>query len=317
MTLQSGLRNVAVGADTYNYMTMFQSIQGESWDYIWQSFYNTYVLDESKDPGYFVIQKLFGYITTDFTVFLLAVAALFFYAWGSLINRYTDTINEVLTSIGVYYLLFYSFFSITGIRQTIVVALGILAFLAIVDKKYIKFVCLLIPAFFIHKSAGIIILFPFLYGIKNQSFLSVVVVIAFVIDLIFRTPLMDSFVEFAEYDSEYHSRPPYSLMVLLFVLSIYIYINNKCLPENDDMRKLFNMYAITFAWIPLLGWDSLFIRQVLFFSVFSTVLVPKSLMNQNYALYIAFTVFCYTYFLLLNIDYAFFWQDMALGANYN
>lgn len=317
MMLQSGLRHVAVGADTYNYMYMFNEAQNYTWDYIRQAFYETYVLGEGKDPGYFVVQKLFGYITTDFTFFLLAVAALFFYAWGKLVKRYTSTIDEVLTSVGVYYLLFYSFFSITGIRQTISVALGILAFLSMVDKKYVRFIFLLILAFFIHKSAGIIVLFPFLYRIKNQSLLWWIVVLAFVIDLIYRTPIMTRFIEYADYDKDFHSRPPYALMALYFVLSIYIYSFIKRLPQNDDKRKLFNMYVITFAWIPLLGWDSLFIRQVLFFSVFTSVLVPKSLKEQNRFVNNVFTAFCFIYFLLLNSAYAFFWQEMELGFNYN
>ena len=317
MALQSGLRHVAVGADTYNYMIMFNKAQDYSWNYIWQAFYETYVLNEAKDPGYFIVQKLFGYITTDFTYFLVAVAVLFFYAWGALVKRYTRTIDEVLTAIGIYYLLFYSFFSITGIRQTITIALGILAFLAIVDKRYLRFVCLLIPAFFIHKSAGIIILFPLLYRIKNQSILWKLVVLAFVVDLIFRTPLMNRFVDIADYEKDFHMRPPYSLMVLLFSISLFIYNHIKRLSHHDDRRKLFNMYAITFAWIPLLGWDSLFMRQVLFFSIFSSVLAPISLKDQNKAIYMAFTAFCYIYFLLLNSEYAFFWQEMSLGSNYN
>ena len=317
MILQSGLRHVAVGDDTYNYMGMFNVAQNNSWDFIWQAFYETYVLGEGKDPGYFVLQKLFGYITTDFTYFLLAVAVLFFYAWGTLVKRYTSTIDEVLTSVGIYYLLFYTFFSITGIRQTISVALGILAFLAMVDKKYVRFICFLIPAFFIHKSAGIIVLFPFLYRIRNQSLLWKIVVFAFVVDFIYRTPIMKRFVEVADYDTEFHSRPPYNLMVLLFVLSLSIYNYIRQLPQHDDARKLFNMYAITFAWIPLLGWDSLFMRQVLFFSVYVSVLVPKSLMVHNRLAYKAFTAFCFLYFLLLNSAYAFFWQEMDLGGNYN
>lgn len=316
MALQSGLRHVAVGADTYNYYLQYTEVRSIDWNYIWRAFYETYVLGEGKDPGYFVFQKLFSYLTSNFTIYLLSIATLFFYAWGKVVKRFTNGIEEALTSVGVYYLMFYSFFSITGLRQTTAVALSLLAFLALIDKKYGKFICLLIPAFFIHKSAAIILIYPLLYRFNNQKLLWRIMIVGFVVDLIFRRPIMSRFMEMAEYETDYYARPPYALMVLMFVMSIYIYYYIRRLPQQDRRRNLFNMYAISFAWIPLLGWDSMFMRQILYFSVYSTILIPLSYIGKDKIVGDFFRAFCFLYFLIISGDYAFFWQEKALGSNY-
>lgn len=318
LILQSGLRHVAVGSDTFQYFNRFKIVSEQSWSEIWHLFYTVYVLKEGKDPGYDVLEKAFQFFTEDFQLFLIFVAIFFFTAFGRLLYRFTDNVLEVLISVCTYTFLFYSFFSITGIRQSISVACGIYAFLAMLDKKYWLFVLLIIPAFFIHRSAAIILLFPILFWFKNRKLLNISAVILFIFAWINRSFLVQVFQDLADYD-DYDTRLPYNLMAFLFVFTIFIAYSVRFFPKNHIIQNLYNLYIPTFMMIPLLGWDSLFMREVLFFSVFSCVLVPKGLKYtftlKSPVIYI-YIVICFAHFMMTQSRYAFFWEDMALGSNY-
>ena len=59
LILQSGLRHVAVGADTYQYfINHYVEVERSSWSSLWQDclvFYNERV---GKDPGYHLFLKV-------------------------------------------------------------------------------------------------------------------------------------------------------------------------------------------------------------------------------------------------------------------
>ena len=316
LVLQSGLRHLAVGADTYQYYNRFTDNATETWPSIWLKFYETYILGVGKDPGYDVVEHIFHWFSDDYRMFLIAVAFFFFSAFRRILLRYTADVQEVLLAISTYLLLFYSFFSITGIRQSIAVACGMYCFMAVQDKRYIKFVIFWIIAFFIHKSAAILIIFPILYAIKISSKVKMVVLIMFVLAALRRNYLIEMFREAADYE-DYSSRPPYALMAFFFVFTILIFSSMKYIKKGDGILKVYNVYLPTFTMIPLLGWDSLFMREVLYFSVYSCVLIPKSLrisFKSNMSVIGFYILLCFMY--QIPIDYAFFWQDMELGSNY-
>ena len=322
MTLQSGLRNVAVGADTFQYYNRFILAGEASWSQIWSNFGEVYIYGEGKDAGYPLLEKLFyTYISEDYQLFLFTVAVFLFSTYGILLNRFSRNTLDVLIATAAYYLLFYSFFSITGIRQTISTACSIHCFLALLDKKYLRYILFFIPAFFIHKSAAIILVFPLLLMIKDYRFSTLLAVILFFIALFNRDFLVNYFRELAEYEV-YHTRLPYRLMIFYFIISvcIFVYIRRTRNSKEDKTnieRRLFNMYFPAFSCIPLLGWDSLFMREILYFAFYGVFLIASFLswFKERTILW-SFIIFCFTMFALQNSDYGFFWQEMDLPDNY-
>lgn len=317
LIIQSGLRNLAVGADTYQYYRVFHRVEKWPWAKIWQNFYTVYVLGEDKDAGYPLLEKLFStFITSNFQVFLVAVALFFFHAWGKFVYRYVGTTTGILVASSTYMLLFYNFFSITGIRQTIAIACGIHCFLALQDKRYMKYVLFFIPAFFIHKSAAILLIYPILLHVNNFRRITLTAIIGFILAIPNRSFLVTYFQDLAEY-KDYHSRLPYALMLLFFVVCIFVWYIVRRTEEDHQMRKLYNIFCPTFVCIPLLGWDSLFMREVLYFSVFSTILIPFAFHElKDKILTLEFAIFSLAYFLVQNPEYRFFWEYMKLGSNY-
>ena len=78
LIIQSGLRHVGVGSDTYNYFCHFEEDIRLSWSMIFQNFIDVYQLGVGKDAGYAVFEKLFSIMSSDYQVYLVFVAALFF-----------------------------------------------------------------------------------------------------------------------------------------------------------------------------------------------------------------------------------------------
>ena len=150
LIMQSSLRNVGVGADTYAYYVDFETVKLMTWDDIFENFKRVYVYGDGKDAGFPLLEKCFQLFSNSYRAFLVFVAIIFFSSLSKLFKRYLNTYTDVLLATSLYLMLFYSFFSITGIRQTISVALSIHALLSLIDKKWIKYMLFTIIAFFIH-----------------------------------------------------------------------------------------------------------------------------------------------------------------------
>lgn len=318
LVLQSALRHVGVGPDTYAYYLNFEEVKYMSWRDVFDNFRVVYVLGEGKDAGYPLLVRCFQVLCKSYRIYLFFIAIFFFFSLSSVLRRYLYTYDDVLVSVFVYLMLFYSFFSITGIRQTLAVGSSMLAFLSLQDKKWIKYIFLTLVAILIHKSAAILLIFPILIQFKAKT-IALGSIALFPVSVIYRSQLIATFREIAEYDV-YETATPIKLMMLFFLLSIWIYYNlykNNFSKNELDIVKLF---AITFSWIPLLGWDSLFMREILYFSIYFVILIPVCVKKQSNRMRgivrLCFVIFCIIMYLISSDEYRLFWQFMELPLNY-
>lgn len=320
LVLQSGLRNYAVGTDTYAYYLSFMQVSTTSWDTLFEQFYHVYVDGEGKDPGYNIFVKVFQIFSKDFTLFLLSVAMIFFSGFRKLQLQYLNSVSSVLLSVFLYFALFYSFFSVTGIRQTIAVGLSIHALSFVREKRLFSLFVLSVIAFTIHKSAAFIPLLYVIYWNNNINRIFVFSLLGFLIFAVLRDYFVNAFREAADYEV-YVASKPWKLMLFYFIFSIIIYVKLKNSDLSFSQRKLFNLYIITFMWIPVLGNDSLFMRQVYYFSIYIVVLLPFSVsLIENFQIRVLFLFVLYLllFYLILfqTSEYKFFWQEMKLPSVY-
>lgn len=320
LIIQSALRNLAVGSDTYQYLNRFQMTLASSWGDVFNAFIDVYKFGEGKDPGYPLLEKIFQIIFPNYRCWLFAVAIFFFSSLGKFIYRYTSTLEDIFIAFSVYFLLFYSFFSITGIRQTIAVAISLHCFMALRDKKYLIFIMLGIVAFTIHKSAIIILFFPLLNKINNLRFIFIICTILMVIFAANRSYFVMMASESGGYEGGFSIRLPYTLMFFYVIITILIYASVMKNRGRDNIgKRLFYFYLPTYCWIPLMGWDSLFMRESLFFSIYSMVLIPmsiKEITRNNSTVRLIFILLCFSYFLLRCSDYGLIWDEMFLPSYY-
>lgn len=315
--LQSALRNVAVGADTYNYYLKFEAVKSTTWQEVFKSFPDTYLYGDGKDPGYLLLEKIFQIFSGDFRVFLFLISIVFFYAYAKLLLRYTNNTLEVLTANLGYLALFYGFYSITGLRQTLSVALSILFLFSFIDKNYKKCILLFIVAFIIHKSSIFLLLVPVLYSVNKSKLLLYLYSIAFVVFLIGR----NYFVNLALVASEYEAVEiplPILLDVFYFVISLFLW-NRLKFEKNREILSLFNVFCLTFAWIPLLGNDSPLMRVILYFNIYVLVLLPRAIARTSFyrnELFFCINIFFMYYAIKSHSEYKFFWENMQLLDHY-
>ncbi len=167
LIFQSGLRNVAVGSDTFAYSRSFEWVKQMDWGSVFKTVSDYYLNGIGKDPGYIVLQKVVQYVVGDYQIFLFLIALLFFTALGKFIYKNTSRIWEAVFAFTLYSALFYSFFSITGHRQTIATAAALFGFELIKKRKLLPFLVLIFLASTVHRSCLVFLPFYFLYNLKQ------------------------------------------------------------------------------------------------------------------------------------------------------
>lgn len=323
LILQSGLRNVAVGDDTYQYYHLFDSIMHSSWNQV----VSGNILLGSKDLGYSILSKLFSIVFPSYRLFLIAIAVLFFTALGRLLYRYLDNNLDVFVSVALYQCLYYGFFSITGLRQTIATAFLLLALPFALEKGKSKmnaiwFWALLLLATTIHKSAYLFAPVYFLPRIRNNQVVLWGAIVLFV-TMFYAGPTIGIFLIASDFENFAHYLEQGdtigATVFTLFIITIYLFVffKFKTINSFSESNHVFtSSIAIAASLSPLLILNSNNMRIVQYYSVFAIFILPmicraysvyfgkKQLYYMVFALFAAYTI-------MRHEPYAFFWQDMA------
>jgi hypothetical protein len=330
LILQSGLRNVAVGADTYSYYLWFEEIKTTSWKMVCQSFLDYYQLGVGKDPGYDVFLKLIQIVTDKYQIFLLMIAILFFTTLGNFIYKNTTRLSDAILAFVIYAVLFYSFFSITGTRQTIATAATLFGYELIKRKKVVPFLIVILLASTIHKSSLIFIPFYFIARIKNPKYLYRIVLVLFPLFMIFKNNMGDYLKVlggYEEYD-QLKDTGTYTFTAMFLLISIVALWRSKIILKfNANSQYYYNAFAIALLFIPLTWINPNAMRIVQYFSIFMLLFIPEIIFSfQVVSQKLRRDLSRVTIILLIllfiraslsnEIPYGFFWEEMRLGNNY-
>lgn len=327
LILQSGLRNLAVGPDTYAYYLQFEDVKNRSWEDIWHNFYAVYVDGVGKDAGYPLLQKVFQIFFSNYRVFLFGVATFFFYTFGKFIYTNTSRIQEALVVFCLYQSLFYSFFSITGIRQTIATGFTLWCYQYIQKQKLLPFVILVLIGATIHKSVLIFLPFYFLAQLRKTRILLTgsLILLPVMFNVARRMAVFlanisgsKDYMMYAE--SDYETTGAKSFIAFLVFVAIAAWWAGR--KKRKETSPAINAIAIALIFTPLAWVDPSLMRIVQYFSIFLLLLVPAMISTyfkqpDMRQLVVAGAVVFFTSIVIKhNYDYAFAWQQMALGANY-
>jgi len=327
LTLQSALRNVGVGADTYTYQMSFERTLSIHWDAIFKNFINVYVNKEGKDAGYNLLEKIFQLFSTEYRVFLFFIAIVFFTAFGRFLYKNTSRISDVMFAFVLYMALFYGFFSITGLRQTLATACALWGFEYIKQKKLWKFTLIILAAAFLHKSVLIFLPYYFIANIKKTR----AIYFGVLLFLPFLFMLKDQIMHFiiittGSYEEYLHGLKgagtyTFTTLFLLVYIMGAIYIK-KILKKHPESYRFYNALSIAVLFIPLTYIDPNAMRAVQYFSVFLMLFIPiciDSIAVQKNNRQIIFVI-AITILIVLVIktqgEYKFMWQEMPLDPNY-
>lgn len=331
LILQSALRHVAVGADTFEYNRRFDYYSTLSWAEHWHIFVDATFNGIGKDAGYDVFNKAISSICDDFQFFLLVVAIFFFTVLGKFIYRNTSTTFDVFMTLCFYQLFFYTFFSITGIRQTIAVGLTLWGYKYIEERRVLPFILLVLVASTFHKTALIFLPFYLIYRVKIGRIILLCSFIALPFLMtaarsfaVFLADLMGDYSTYANSTYATAGGPNYLMMLLMLALVCFFRFN--LIQSIDGGRNVpyINALAVTIALAPLVWIDPTLLRLSYYYSIFILGLFPAIIRcfyrkneykSQWFMALLVLAVFAFI-IIKTSSSYAFFWQEMELGDNY-
>ncbi len=330
LILQSGLRHLAVGSDTYSYYQEFELLIRTPWDML---FFNKAIIGETgnlviKDPGFQVLQKAFCTIFPSFRLFLFAIAIFFFVPFCRMAERYLTSFKQIFLFFCIYQALYYDFFSVTGLRQTIATVAILVGIKYIEEKKWLKFLVIVFIASFVHKSAFVILPFYIVGRLPKSKYWLMGSTIAFpfllvaarsIAGILVLVSSADNYAQYAE--SEYETDGAIFFTIFLFIgCAITLIAKHRHPDKIPDI--LVNAYALGIALAPLTWVDPTLMRVGQYYSLFALITIPLAIENlggqRKFRILVYWVVFAIVLAIIVkhNREYAFMWQEMALGKNY-
>lgn len=328
LILQSGLRHVAVGTDTYAYYKTFLEIQNSSWSTLWQNCLDFFEYGEGKDPGYYLALKAIQLVLPTYQLYLTGLAAFVFYGLGKILNKFTKSNHEVLLAMALYQCLYYSFFSITGHRQTMATGFLFLALPYVMERKPFRFFLLVLIAATQHKSALLFAPFYFFPLLKASKTMLIGSFGVFVLMWIWGGKIAGymmmsvSMDQYANYLVAYDGAGAYGFAAFILLLGILLLLSHqKIVNGEDNTAMILNSVAVAITLTPLTMINPSNMRIVQYYSIFGLIALPWAVKNMNISSnannsYVIISILLTIYTITRNSPYAFFWQEIALGSNY-
>ena len=237
--LISGLRGLSVGPDTVTYFNNFERVKTYSWNYVLDFTRTQIIMDsDAKAPGYTFLEKVFQIFSKDYQIFLLFVAVLFFAWMGYSIYKYSK--NPAISFI-LFSSLFYSFFAITGTRQTIATAVTVFLGIELIKKrKLVAFIICILLMSTIHTSALCFLPFYWIARIpvnkKSISVYWILVVCAYVFRNQFMS-VLQLMVGYEGYTQTEGARIGTFVFLLLLIAAIVTVFNKKIDGKENAERQ--------------------------------------------------------------------------------
>lgn len=320
--LISGLRAWDVGADTMRYANSFIRAGSLSWETVFKSMYRVYIEGYQpifssehflyKDPGYLLFQRVCHVFTHDYQVFLLIIAVILFVTMARFIYKHSD---DPCLSFLIFSTLFYTFFAITGHRQTLATALVLfVGFDFIKERKLIPFLLVSTVAYLLHKSAIVFVPF-YLLGAKKISWPYLGIIGAITVAVYAAGP---SFIleaaEMIGYNREdVYELPPYVYVLALSLVGVVTAVFHKrilAISESKKWEIAATVFATMFGIFALLDQSMMRVQQ--YYSLFMMLSIPSlfGLFEGESRAFIKFLFVCVmiAYLIMNNPQYSFFWQ---------
>jgi len=314
LTSLIGLRNEMMGmTDTYAvYLRRFSEISHYGFEYALTL----------KDTGFqivtFLFIKMFG---EKPTLYLLFMAVPYVTAVTYLIYKYSD--SPMLSFIAFLSLQFFEI-SFTLMRQVVAMAILVLAFRYVIEKKPIKFIISIVFAYFFHQVAIVFLVVYPLSKIRNKNIYLALIAGTYISTILFPQHILkvigmiqESNERYGHVSNELNTNLVYFFICLVFILVGLLYF--KGLKKSEVNYLLFKMSALATALAPLTIVVREFSRISYLFALFNIILLPNAIAferdSQTKVIIITFSIIIFmVYFLFFLgpetnvIPYKFFWE---------
>ncbi|WP_182353583.1 EpsG family protein [Flaviflexus huanghaiensis] len=318
LAIQSGLRHESIGGrDVFiSYKRYFNNSHDITWNEIIGNLFSIDILvGDSTEPGFLLFVKLVSTFTDNYQVMIFVMSLVFILPFGWLVYRYSA---DPFISFVVYYVLFFSFFSLTGFRQTIATVIAVLlSYPSVLNRKPLKFALFIAIGFLFHRSALIYALIypvsaiPRSHGSVRGAWLIGSTLVGSAIVLAATGALGETFGYAYAFENDIGGTATFT--TLMGVVFIAFLIRRKSILESSNYAYL-NMSSTGlgagFALMTLISQSFMRVQQ--YFSLLVVLSIPDfiSSFSQRDRVIVRIAVISVLFLLLIRADspYRFFWE---------
>lgn len=279
-----------------------------------------------KDILFHYLTKCFTFICTDFHVYIFAISAFVLGSFCTFVYRHSD--RPVFSYI-IYYALGYYAIGFQMLRHVMALSILLFAYDFILERKWMKFIAIVLLASCFHSSA-LIFLIAYPLSRMKIGYKQWIAIVATVVSVFFARGKiagiinrlisgMDRYSRYSENVTRLSLTGAFILICIYIAAFVFAYPAYK---KNDELKVLLNLSVISIAFMTLVTVVGEFHRISMFFGIYNTVLLPKawkkyqardSRLKVVYLLGINTVLIAY--FLLYGLSnyslsaYRFFWMD--------
>ena len=312
------LRDITVGKDLKEYKNIFEMCQN-------QSFRDLHRLD--WELGYTSFNKLIGFISQEYRIFLVITALITLIPIYKLYvqeEKYSFLLIVLFINMPCFLMMF------SGLRQTMAISIGIVAYVLLTQKKYIFSVLCVVLAAYFHISAFVLLLIYPAYFLKIKTKHLLYIVPVMLVIYLFRIPILTFLIGFMPsqyiyFYGEVQETGAIGMMILFLIFFVFAFVilDEKAMSKQDYfMRNVLLIATIFQLFVPIHG---LIQRASYYFLIFvpvsivrivqapkrylkSITLVAVIVMVYFFTLYFFYTAYFSTDNLLGVFPYKFFWS---------
>lgn len=309
----AAFRHKDVGGDTYNYVNFLRSFSN-------YDFKQVLIHSKGSDPVFYLCLSILGRMTQNYTILLSLVALVFSVSVMRFIYKYSNDPCFswiILLALNIYQ------FTLTGMRQTIAIAIILYAIDYYLRDKPVKSILLCLFASLFHFSAiTVVIALVILRFLKKKNFMIVSPVIALLIlgtNTIFVT-FLSRFMNSSEYTKVSTGAGGITMALVIFTLYIVcliVYPPTRVNQERDKTLMALSFLGVVFEM--LVPAQPIYFRFAFYFLPALSIVFPSAIMNtssirsRRIVGVVFFFLLSFQYILITRgscyiLPYKFFWQ---------
>ncbi len=311
------LRHESIGRDLPNYEYIFNTISRSNWQ-------NAF--ERSAETGYSFLNKFVSLFTNDFRWLLIVTSVL---SVCFIARSYIKHSNDASLTIALFITTSNFVLLFSGLRQSIAISIGFLAYEFVRKKKLIWFLIAAIIAMLFHTSAFMLLfMYPLYHAKITRNWLLAIIPLQGLV-FVFNKQIFGYMGlllnQFTKYDTEISSTGAYVMLILFIIFAVFAYL----IPEESELdadtvglRNFLLLAVLLQMFTPL---HDIAMRINYYYIVFIPLLIPKIINYRSIrfnqvaivARYVMIIFFVIYFFLAAPKDnvldtfpYKFFWETV-------
>lgn len=311
------LRHETVGRDLVNYDIMFRQFSRMSW---------SRVFSVNTESGYVLLNKLISLFTDDFRWVMVICAII---SIVPIAYTFTNQIEDSALTIALFITTSNFLLLFSGLRQSISIAIGLIAFEFVKRDKFILYALFAVLALFFHRSAFMLIFMYPVYHLRFKRIWLLWILPMLGIIIIFNKQIFSFLLMFISDYWNLGMSPTgaYMMLILLFVFAAFSVIIPDEMKMDKEAMGIRNLLMLSVVVQVFASLNPMAMRMNYYFLVFLPLAIPMAISRTRIryrqiakvAKYVMIGFFLLQFFIsspktnsLDTFPYHFFWENFII-----